>query len=334
MVGRRFYKLDNIRFILIFLVIFGHCLELIPDLWAQYVYRVIYTFHMPAFVFLSGYFAKYRREKVLSAFFYPYILFQIIYQLFDQWVINPNPNFRLQFAYPYWLLWYLLVVMFYYLLIPLLDDERTSIQILAVSSSIIVSLLVGYDSTMEYFLSISKFFTFFPYFLVGYYLGKKKRIQNFFAVNIKCPLWIGLLSFGSICLICFYLWNDPTITSVMLHGGNCYERVNSNPLIKGLLLIIASCWITFLLLLPIGKRIPFLTILGQNTFSVFLLHGFVIKLAQKYCIFRFNLIGNLLVAVCLTVFVIVLFGNLYSALVFKQIFTGKWMSAIANRLRN
>ena len=50
----RNYRMDNIRCILIFLVVFGHMLTWIPK--ADTPYRIIYLFHMPAFLFLTGYF--------------------------------------------------------------------------------------------------------------------------------------------------------------------------------------------------------------------------------------------------------------------------------------
>ena len=50
---------DNIKGILIVLVVFGHFLyEFRSNLTLELVTKVIYLFHMPAFVFLSGYFSK------------------------------------------------------------------------------------------------------------------------------------------------------------------------------------------------------------------------------------------------------------------------------------
>jgi len=56
---------DNAKFILIFLVVFGH---LISPLKEQdgilfTLYTVIFLFHMPAFILISGYFAKGYKKK-------------------------------------------------------------------------------------------------------------------------------------------------------------------------------------------------------------------------------------------------------------------------------
>ena len=114
-------RMDNIRCLLIFLVVFGHFLALIPG--TDGLYRVICLFHMPAFLFLTGYYSRFQFSKILTGPAYPYVLFQILYLLFDTLVLQGGPvgKVRLQFTVPYWLLWSLLDLIFYRLLIPLFD---------------------------------------------------------------------------------------------------------------------------------------------------------------------------------------------------------------------
>lgn len=55
----RNYLFDNLKFLLIVLVVFGHSLEEISLAQDYAIIRAwIYSFHMPAFVFISGYFSK------------------------------------------------------------------------------------------------------------------------------------------------------------------------------------------------------------------------------------------------------------------------------------
>nr|MCX3330604.1 acyltransferase family protein [Bacillus pacificus] len=51
---------DNAKFLLIFLVVFGHILRsfINDNEFMLYLYKFIYTFHMPAFILVSGFFAK------------------------------------------------------------------------------------------------------------------------------------------------------------------------------------------------------------------------------------------------------------------------------------
>ena len=55
---------DNIKGLLILLVVFGHCLWDLQDRhWNDLIVDGIYFFHMPAFVFVSGYFSKSERSR-------------------------------------------------------------------------------------------------------------------------------------------------------------------------------------------------------------------------------------------------------------------------------
>ena len=68
--GRRDYMTDSLKFFLICLVVFGHVLSkiqasVVPNLvefdgsWGgTLALNCIYSFHMPLFVLLSGYFSK------------------------------------------------------------------------------------------------------------------------------------------------------------------------------------------------------------------------------------------------------------------------------------
>lgn len=75
MAKERIHFFDNLKGILIFLVVFGHYALLVhaasPAMGG--VYEYIYLFHMPLFVFVSGFFAKsivkngrLRVEKIFS----------------------------------------------------------------------------------------------------------------------------------------------------------------------------------------------------------------------------------------------------------------------------
>ena len=57
----RDYGFDNSKLILIILVVFAHLLEISTKNYGSNndIYRVIYSFHMPAFVFITGYFSKF-----------------------------------------------------------------------------------------------------------------------------------------------------------------------------------------------------------------------------------------------------------------------------------
>ena len=57
----RDYHVDNIKGVLIILVVCGHLLSYLQDMNSTFAIGVrtfIYFFHMPGFIFMSGYLAK------------------------------------------------------------------------------------------------------------------------------------------------------------------------------------------------------------------------------------------------------------------------------------
>ena len=109
---------------------------------------------------------------------------------------------------------------------------------------------------------------------------------------------------------------------------NFDKKASYTFLIKLFLMLIGFVWISFLLFIVPNKKVPLLSALGQHTLPVFLLHGFLVKLAGKYKIFRYSESENLILALIFSVAIICIFGNPWSAKWFQRIFTGKWIDNI------
>lgn len=105
-----------------FCAVFGHLQNLFSGTVSEAIYRTIYIFHMPAFIFVTGRFAKFSPRKILTRQLLPYGVFQVLYITGDH-LIRGDP-WELQFTTPRWLLWYLLASAFWHLLLPLLETER------------------------------------------------------------------------------------------------------------------------------------------------------------------------------------------------------------------
>lgn len=323
---QRNYKMDNFRFLLIFLVLMGHFMELFKGNFTSDCYKLIYSFHMPAFLFLTGYFARFDRRKIVLNLIYPYFLFQILYRIFDALIYKGKDTFTLEFTTPYWLLWYLLVTIFCYLLLPVFDSKHKDSRVAFVCASLFLALFAGFDHSIGYYGSLSRFFSFLPFFLVGYYAAQLEKKKNY-------PIWLTVVLGLFILVASYYVIHTPEITRNVLYGSYSYEKAKYNILLKLFLTLLGFAWIAFLLLIMPNRKFPFLTILGQHTLSVFLLHGFLVRLAKKHKWFCYSEAENLLLAVILSITIIVLFGNPWSAKWFERLFTGAWMNAFLRNKR-
>lgn len=273
-------SLDNIRFGLIFSVVFAHLLEVCSPFAGMWmIYKWIYSFHMPAFLFLFGYYVRFSPKKIVCRWCIPYIIFQSAYLFFARAVLKTNPAF--QFTTPYWLLWYMLACIYYQLLVPLFATDSKRRQITTVLCAFVISFLVGYENSVGYYMSLSRFFVFIPWFLMGYYYRKNHQLEKLLAGPKKRPaVLVGPL----LVLVCLV----PVLNGIpkeLLYGSYSYRNCGGALWMR----VIASST-AFLMILMIfvgikpyfGKKLPIITNIGQNTWPVFLLHGFFVKAVPVY----------------------------------------------------
>ena len=136
---------------------------------------MIYCFHMPVFVFLSGYFSKeINPQKLVGSCLIPFFIFNSIYAIFIEKSYN--------LLKPEYLYWYLLSLFFWRLLILPFKNKK---QLLVVS--LFMGLFVGYISDVDRFLSISRTICFFPFFIAGnlFTENSMKKLR-------KLPVWISI----------------------------------------------------------------------------------------------------------------------------------------------
>ncbi|MBQ6160023.1 MAG: acyltransferase family protein [Oscillospiraceae bacterium] len=316
----RNYKADNIRFILIFLVVFGHFLELFSGTYRGGLYKIIYTFHMPCFLFLTGYYAKFDPSKLLRHLVVPYLVFQTLYLLFNHYVLaDPEQVLVIQFTTPYWLLWYLLSVIFYYLLLPVITTGHKKTAIAVIAVSILLSILAGFDKTLGYYMSLSRTIVFFPFFVTGYYLSNVFNRQKIQDCEKKHRVVLTILS-AAVLTVCGCFVIKLNVPPAALYGSYSYAAANSTAAVR---ILIGSCavgWILFLFLVVPNRRFPFLTTIGQNTLAIYLPHGFLQRAISKHGIFHYSQFKNLLLAAVISCAILAFFGNKYVGRLFKKIF--------------
>ena len=110
---------DNAKFILIVLVVLGHFFTsyAFHNEMIGAIYKTIYSFHMPAFVLLSGLFAKGFYEKgyltkITKRLILPYLIFQILYTIY-YYFLYEHSSFSINLFAPQWSLWFLMSLFFW-----------------------------------------------------------------------------------------------------------------------------------------------------------------------------------------------------------------------------
>ena len=341
--GDRLYVFDNIKGILIYLVVFAHLLEC-AGLTGCFAYRLIYVFHMPVFLFVSGFFARFSPKKLLTDLVWPYVLFQVVFLLFDGFVINPG-TFRLQFTKPYWILWYLFVLIIYTLLTGIIKPKKPVIQITAVAVFTVLALLAGYAGRIGYEFSASRLIVFSPFFFSGFFLGQNKAFKDrlsgksrdearwkelypnlkyaggsAFAVSPAAVVYAAI----AVVLCIILLVRLPQISPKVLWGSYPYASTGTGPVIRLLCLLMAAVWICLALFTVPNKKLFVLTTAGRNSLSVYLLHVFICRLLSKFRILR-SLPAVWAVCLVLAFVIVFLLGSEPVAKIFRKIATAWWL---------
>ncbi|MCD8156994.1 MAG: acyltransferase [Clostridiales bacterium] len=270
--------------ILIFLVVLGHVLSNMGIRGDHYVlYQVIFTFHMPVFLFVSGYFMKYNPKRLFARLFPLYVLFQTIQtveRLIIVWLQGDRwQDVRIDLFTPRWTLWYLVVLMAYQLLIPLFDTESKKRQLGFLILSACLGLSIGITDDTDNFLAMSRAFSFLPFFLLGFYERKNHLlIRNGRDRFPKIARFTSAVA-GGIMILAFYR-NTRRIDSKDFMGTEDYADVNAF-LMRILGWCMALLWIMILLIWVPQRRLPVCSRLGRNTMSIYLLHAVILIVLRE-----------------------------------------------------
>ncbi|MFC9709127.1 acyltransferase family protein [Paenibacillus sp. NPDC056933] len=268
----------NLRFMLIVCVLVGNALEPLITRFAgaEALFLWIYTFHMPLFVWVTGYFARHSVQgapgrNVLKQIAVQYVLFQTLYALMDYTVFH-TPHMRLSFFAPYLLLWFLASHFCWRLLLRLSLSWKPMYRLM---TSILLGVIAGYLPIDGFWLSFSRTFVFLPFFMIGYDYGGviRSRLQSGLARNVAAALSAGLLiwiAFGGLGISAGWLTGNMTYAELGRHewyAGIYRLGVYTLEMGSGALFL---AWVPSLT----SK----LTDMGRRTLYVFLLHGFLVRL--------------------------------------------------------
>lgn len=186
-------KLDNAKGVLITLVVIGHMLLPIQGTTRGVTnfFYMIYAFHMPAFVFISGLLAQHIYTRAPKRYFngrrwcstlWLYLLFQFILFFSEIPAYGRTTRFP-DFLHTSGAPWYLLALLLWYLMIPFFYAYRNfPCSLIAWILLTIMSLAGGYLASgalagLGDFLALDRVIAFAPFFFAGYFIGPERLMR-------------------------------------------------------------------------------------------------------------------------------------------------------------
>lgn len=275
--SRRDPWLDNVKMVLVTVVVVGHAIVLMPlgELQSQ-VYDFIYYVHIPAFVLVTGYLSRSfdwtRRHlwSVLTTLLVPYVIYELLMVSFRVHLVHEIDSAERMWLNPHWPMWYLIVLAMWRLLTPVLK-----LHWVAVPLSVGVSLLAGLVN-LELF-DLNRMLGLLPFFVAGLHLPSG-------VLTAARARWTGLVGIVVLALV----WRLAGQTDDYWSTQWLYYRTSYDELGAGttdgawdrlrLLGIAAVGSLAVLSLVP--RRRSFLTAMGSWTMVVYLLHGFAIRFLE------------------------------------------------------
>ncbi|MEV5556654.1 acyltransferase family protein [Nonomuraea wenchangensis] len=273
---RRDPFLDNVKFVLIALVVVGH--SLVPTLAAdssRALYIFIYTFHMPLFVLISGYLSRNfwnsnaKTNKLVDTFLVPYVIVEVGYAALRTAL---GSKWSLTIIDPAWLNWYLLALLFWRLSTPVWKRMKYPVPV-----AIAIYLFAGFSQISGDF-SMDRFFGLMPFFVIGLVM----QPEHFEMLNRR---WIKIVSvFTILGAAAVAILVAPHTKLGPFYYKNSYADLNLSwymglGLRTALLICALAMCFAVLALVPRGET--WFSDLGTRTLYCYLLHGIPVLIAKE-----------------------------------------------------
>lgn len=290
MTGGRDAYFDNAKALLILSVVMGHTLSgmLGEARWLDSLYLFIYTFHMPAFIFITGYYARVLRTKkdwwkLIKSVVLPYIVFQYAYSFYYLYVLDLNVEVNFASS-PRWGLWFLVSLFCWRLMLPLFTRSKWMIVV-----ALGIALAAGYVPFISGPYSLSRTLFFFVFFIAGYHLS----VDGLKAMGNKVKL-VGAVLLAAL-FMAIYLFMDMA-QKAWFFGHRPYAELTPFFVEAGFvnrLFVYAICALaTWAFLAIVPKRQFRWTVVGQRTMAIYIFHLGLIQTVRQLDIYEELLAGG------------------------------------------
>ncbi|GAA2762495.1 acyltransferase family protein [Streptomyces paradoxus] len=267
---------DNAKYLAIVLVAMGHAWEPLKSdsRILEAAYQVVYAFHMPAFILISGYFSRSfdmrpdRLKRLITGVAVPYIIFETAYPLFKR-VIDNDPHQEISLLDPWYLTWFLVALFIWRLTTPIWNLVRWPLPLaLGLAMLATVTPEIGDD------LDLQRVLQFLPFFVLGLVM----KPEHFHMVRRRSVRIASVPVFA--VALAFSWWAVPRMNTAWFYHRDAAQELGApwwtGPVMVlamfGCSLVLTACFFAW-----VPRRHMWFTALGAGTLYGYLLHGFLVK---------------------------------------------------------
>ncbi len=264
---------DNAKMALVTLVVVGHSWVLLPNTEPlDHLYDFLYVWHVPAFVFVTGYLSRsfawtrVRLWQLVRTVAVPYVLFECALALFRIHV--GGEKLEDLFQDPHWPMWYLAALFFWRLMAPVFRPLWGGLAL-----AVVISLLAGMYAGDT--LDMARVLGLLPFFVMGLKATPERlevlrsRPAQVAAVAVLVSIWV------------LTTWTDQWASIEWLYYRSRYDEMGYSDdvrafVTRGVVLVVGTLgtWAFFALVPRVNG---WFSRMGAWTLVVYLFHGFVVK---------------------------------------------------------
>ncbi|MEV6315818.1 acyltransferase family protein [Streptomyces sp. NPDC051776] len=268
---------DNAKLLAMVLVVVGHAWQPLKDsraVWAGYLF--IYSFHMPVFIVLSGYFSRSFASKpgqvkrLVTGIAVPYAIFETLYTLYGNLVDDRGNDISL--LSPWYLTWFLVALFVWRLTAPLWLVMRWYV---ALGLSVAIAL-TGAANEIGAVLNLDRILQFLPFFVIGLLM----RPEHWEMLRAR---WVRVAAVPVMAAAAgvAYLAKGRMTSEWAVRSKSWGELHVPWPAgaAMSLALLICSLLLVAAFLAWVPRHRTWFTALGAGTLYAYLLHGLAIRTA-------------------------------------------------------
>ena len=263
---------DNVKYFLILLVVLGHFFYSREDLRpVTFATLAIYTFHMPAFAFVSGYFSKSERSRSFPQLVRLAVAYVVFNGIFLLWAAYRGSDVFV--TIPYYSFWYLICIIAWRFTVGRFAEFKVALPL-----SIVFALLIGFASDADNAFAFGRMVAFYPFFLAGYLMPRNwgERLSKISPIT-RVLGGLILIAATAAAIWFSYRWLHFDYDDVLMGP---YERM-LDLRTRAVILGIACLAILTVLVATPSAKIPLITTIGKNSLAVYLLHRYIVLVYER-----------------------------------------------------
>lgn len=286
--------IDILKAFAIILVVLGHCIQIGSGqeyscneaYFGNLLFKIIYSFHMPLFMLISGYLFAFSASKggfltiaikKVKTIAIPTLMWSVIIFAIDCYgsFLTDSPfallkDFAVTALVSFWFLWAVLALSLFAAFVRCFLKDRYVVYIL-----VFAALLLIPDFSIT---GLIKFM--YPYFVVGYFFGKMKTTDNEH-YEAQCKKLFGLpgmLIYGAlfVVLIAFYQYDSFIYTSgIYILKDNVLRQLGID--VYRFVIGFVGSMLVISVIRAISSRINcgLLQAIGRNTMGIYIISVFI-----------------------------------------------------------